>query len=495
MSEQSQEQQRRTGLAFVAPTTDEPVLIRRLSLTPKIPVSRVVLANETASPCEQWTRDYNHLLAEGAPARALLGLPDKGGCRLVVSADIDHGKSWMMPVAAAHLALAAGHQPADRIVGAKALIWTTGAIGLAHAERLDEARIVEDDYHLKSKAMRSRELFAEAQHAGTPVLCLLPSPAGEPSRDAAEAATWLAAILKNQPHHIRMVATLGDLQAALDTFMKRGRIEDLDAPAPGAGRDLAPLATKPAADDPPPAAAPAESALAQTTAPDALNARGEAAAPASRASASANAASRANAAERRPVSVPLALAAAALGVLVVGAGAFVWTRPPSAPVQQAASLTPQPARPPAPAPAPAAGTATPPAAASPVTPAAVQPAAAPAAPPVTGAVARLVLLTAPPGRDCRSLVMDMQPRFEESVQMIEVGQGPIDIDASSVCGLAVAGHEQVTAAFSPAARGLAIASLSSGSRWILNPLATGGERRIPIDLGGAQSGQIILQLR
>ena len=486
MSEQSQEQQRRTGLAFVAPTTDEPVLIRRLSLTAKIPVSRVVLANETASPCEQWTRDYNHLLAEGAPVRALLGLPDKGGCRLVVSADIDHGKSWMMPVAAAHLALAAGHAPADRIVGAKALIWTTGAIGLAHAERLDEARIIEDDYHLKSKAMRSRELFAEAQHAGTPVLCLLPSPADEPSRDAAEAATWLAAILKNQPHHIRMVANLGDLQAALDLFMKRGRIEDLDAPAPGAGRSLAPLAAKPAADEPHPAAASAEAAASDT-----LHPQGKAAAPetASPAPPPAGAASRQDAAERKPVSVQLVLAAAALGVLVVGAGAFVWTRPPSAPAQQAASLTPQPVRPPAPAPP----------AVPPVTPAAVQPGPTPtptpAAPPAAGAVARLVLLTAPPGRDCRSLVMDMQPRFEESVRMIEAGQGPIDIDTSTVCGLSVAGHEQVTAAFSPAARGLAIASLSSGNRWILNPLATGGERRIPIDLGGAQSGQIILQLR
>lgn len=482
MSEQSQEQQSRTGLAFVAPTTDAPVLIRRLSLTPKIPVSRVVLANETASPCEQWTRDYNHLLAEGAPARALLGLPDKGGCRLVVSADIDHGKSWMMPVAAAHLALAAGHAAADRIVGAKALIWTTGAIGLAHAERLDEARIVEDDYHLKSKATRSRELFAEAQHAGTPVLCLLPSPAGEPSRDAAEAATWLAAILKNQPHHIRMVATLGDLQAALGLFMKRGRIEDLDAPPPGSGRGLAPIVAKPETDEQPTAAAPTETAASESPQP-----RAEAAALSSDASSSAGAASTPNTAERRPVSVPLALAAAVLGVLVVGAGAFVWSRPPSAPAQQAASLTPQPARPPAPAPP----------AVPPVTPAAVQPGPTPtpAAAPPAGAVARLVLLTAPAGRDCRSLVMDMQPRFEESVRMIEAGQGPIDIDASTVCGLSVAGHEQVTAAFSPAARGLAIASLSSGNRWILNPLATGGERRIPIDLGGSQSGQIILQLR
>lgn len=488
MSEQSQEQQSRTGLAFVAPTTDAPVLIRRLSLTPKIPVSRVVLANETASPCEQWTRDYNHLLAEGAPARALLGLPDKGGCRLVVSADIDHGKSWMMPVAAAHLALAAGHAAADKIVGAKALIWTTGAIGLAHAERVDEARIVEDDYHLKSKAMRSRELFAEAQHAGTPVLCLLPSPAGEPSRDAAEAATWLAAILKNQPHHIRMVATLGDLQAALDLFMKRGRIEDLDAPPPGSGRGLAPIVAKPETDEQPTAA------QAATAAPDNPPPRAETTAPSSDASSSVGTASTLNTAERRPVSVPLALAAAALGVLVVGAGAFIWTRPPSAPAQQAASLTPQPVRPPAPAPVP--GTAAP-LAAPPVAPAPVQPGPTPtpAAAPAAGAVARLVLLTAPAGRDCRSLVMDMQPRFEESVRMIEAGQGPIDIDASTVCGLSVAGHEQVTAAFSPAARGLAIASLSSGNRWILNPLAAGGERRIPIDLGGAQSGQIILQLR
>lgn len=503
----------RQGLLFVAPTTDEPILIKRLSLTAKIPVSRVVLANETAAPCEQWTKDYNHLLAEGAPARALLGLPEKGGCRLVVSADIDHGKSWMMPVAAAHLALAMDQPPADRIATARALVWTTGVIGLAHADTLDGARIIEDDYHLKSKAERSRQLFADAAHAGTPVICLLPNFGGEPTRDAAEAATWLGAILKAQPHHIRTVSNLAELEWALKAFMKRGRLEDMNAPPPGSSRDMVPVGkeTGPQPREGQPAAEPSSAAAEQPAAAQSASTPQSQAEPKRAAPEPAGPVS----ADRKPAfASPLLLGLGGLALVAAGAAAYVMSgRSPSPPVigaaqpttpqqqpqlQQAQQAPPAPAQPrpqqPAQGPSP-----TPPSTTVATAPAGtvVPPAGAPVQnPPAAGSpVARLVLLTAPAGRNCRSLVMDMQPRFDETVQMLQGGQGPVDIDTGMVCGVAIAGHEQVTARFASPQRDFAIGSLSTANRWILNPSQAAGDRRITIELGGAQTGQITLQLR
>jgi hypothetical protein len=501
MSGRPSQDKSRQGLAVVAPTTDQPILIRRLTLSPKIPASRVVLDNETADQCEHWTKDYNNLLRPDAPARSLLGLPEGGGYRLVVSSDIDHGKSWILPVMAAHAAQAAEIAVVDQMAGARALLWTTGALNLAYAETLAAAGVVDDDYHLKTKIDRSRALFADAAHAGTPIICLLPKSQGDQ-----EAATWLAAILKNQPHHIRIIESLSDVVNVIAAFAVNGRIADLSKPLPGQSRDLVTISsTVDATGDAPepqgnpfgsdgvseqntpvPRAASAVSSAAQAAVGDAVRAHAADIKAADAKAATAPAAAR-NARPGRPTAVIAGLAA---GVLVAaGVGAYVLTDGTLLAGRQGqAGATGSSASTPA--------TTGPVQVATPVVGAA---STRPAVPdPVTGpaqAVVRLVMLRAVAGRSCQATIMDMQPRFEEIEQMLNTGQTPVDIDRQSVCGVSVSGLNQVSAAFVSTPRELTVPSLSAGSRLILNPIATGQSQQLTIQLSGAQTGQITLNLR
>ncbi len=83
----------RSGVSVIVPTTAGAIQILGLRWSQRVAQSRVVLGNETSSPCERWTKDYHSLLTPGDPMRTLLGLPEGGGCRLVVSAEIDLGRS------------------------------------------------------------------------------------------------------------------------------------------------------------------------------------------------------------------------------------------------------------------------------------------------------------------------------------------------------------------------------------------------------------------
>ncbi|MGL5114696.1 MAG: hypothetical protein ACRC7C_05175, partial [Beijerinckiaceae bacterium] len=143
----------RSGIAIVVPTTAGPIQIKGLRWTQRIQGSRVGLANETGDQCERWTKDYNNLLKPGDPMRMLLNLPEQGGYKLVVTGEIDQGKSWIMPVAAAHFANGRGEPPASAISKARLMLFTTGALDFALAETAASARVVEQDYELNAKIM------------------------------------------------------------------------------------------------------------------------------------------------------------------------------------------------------------------------------------------------------------------------------------------------------------------------------------------------------
>jgi hypothetical protein len=535
MSGHSGQSSGRQGVLVVAPTTDEPILLKRLTLSPRIPASRVVLANETADQCEQWTRDYNNLLRADGPARSLLGLPDGGGYRLVVSGDIDHGKSWIMPVMAAHAAQALDLPAVDQLASARALIWTTGALNLALAETMQGAAVVDDDYHLKTKVDRSRALFADAAHARTPVICLLPRSPGD-----VEAATWLSAILKNQPHHVRIVETMADLHAVIRAFARRGDIADLAAPTPGkdmivVGPQQATSGETGQAPSPDAGATPertsrqddkrqddkgqadggqravSEDAVREGASRDHGPRTGERwDGPSSDGARSRRSAIVDQQRARFPLGMTALIGVGALAALGAAAYSFIGARPPAVATPPASPVAQQ-ARPAGQTPGatPTAG----PAQTAPAQTAPTQTAGQPAAQPATQtqalaqaqataqavastqAAARLVLLRPIGGRSCQSVIFDMQPRFEEVEQLLGPGQPPVEIDRTVVCGLSVTGQNMVSARFGAATRELVVPSLSSGNRLILNPTAAGQSQQLMIELSGAQTGQIVLQLR
>lgn len=452
----------KAGVVAIVPTTAGAIEIVGLRWSQKIPSSRVVLGNETADQCERWTREYNSLLRPGDPMRTLLGLQEGGGYRLVVSAEIDHGRSWMMPVSAGHFAAARGEALHNDIARARLLIWSTGAIDFSQPETAADARVVENDYHLLGKIDHSRALFAAAAHAGAPVLCVLPR-----GPDAEKAAAVLAKVLGGQAHHVAIAASLADCIAPLDGFLRSNDFRALpenDRPlavyvAPASRSDKSAAADPAEAVEPPPvplpptpSAPPPPSVAPKTT-------------------------------ERRlPLGALMAAGVAALaigGAYValtgggrLGAAATKQAPPPvpDAPQQQRVASVPQP-------PAPAAL----------ASPRVAPPQIAPTR--LSAPIGKLTLLTAPPGSSCQAQIYLMQPRFAETVVDVPGDQAMLEIDGANLCGLAIVG-----ANFQRGSGSATVASLSSANRIVFAP---NGQPIAPPALGvaGGAIGRVELKLK
>jgi hypothetical protein len=443
---------KRSGLTVVVPTTAGAILIRGLRWTQKIPASRVVLGNETADQCERWTKEYNNLLRPGDPMRTLLGLPEGGGFRLVVTSEIDHGKSWIMPVAAGHFGSALGEALHTDIPKARLLIWTTGALDFSMAENASAAAIVPNDYQLVSKIDHSRELFATAAHAGTPVLCILPA-----GGDAERAATVLGKVLANQAHHIAIAGSLADLTGPLDSFLKG---EDFSAMA-ARRTALVPIPkpepeAKPAAEtvvEPPPVEPPVTQATPPPMGAYAL--------------AGDRPRMPSQGMDSRKIGI---IAAAALTLMGTGTGAYLLMQKP-APTPPALVVTPTspttPGTPPSTLPQ------------STTLPTQAPPAQSTLAP-AGSTVARLTLLAAPAGSSCQAQAYQMQPRFVETIVDLSPDKPVAEIDGNALCGLAVAGSGPVRARFLQSSVTGVVQSLSSATRVIFNPGAT--VDRLPVVL-------------
>jgi hypothetical protein len=476
----------RSGVAVVVPTTAGAIQVLGLRWSQRIPSSRVVLGNETSDQCERWTKDYNSLLRSGDPMRMLLGLPEGGGCRLVVSAEIDHGRSWIVPIAAAHFADARAQAVHADVARARMLIWGTGAIDFSQPETADQARIVENDYHLTSKIDLSREHFAAAAHDGTPVLCLLPA-----GGDAERAAGILKRILGQQPHHVEIVHALADIIRPIDAFLGKGNFNappDMKyAPIP-----YTPPPESPSEDDAPPrAAAPPPRSETPPVQPSPVQpppgappfSRGKTGpAPGAGAGAEMPVSAASMPSPRGGLSMGVLGGIAAVLVAIIGAGGLMW-RNSITPAAVETPLQPQavapPSRPqvvsvPVQPPSPAGSSLAAPPVAAPVPP--VDPATA---------VGRLTVLTPPAGSSCQSQVLEMNPRFVETVVELSGGQPVVEIDSGAICGLAISGSGSVQSRFAQGTVVGIVPSLSSASRIVFNPSSAGGRLPDVAVTGGA----------
>jgi hypothetical protein len=480
---------RRSGVFVVVPTTDQPIILKKLAWSARVPVSRVVLATESSEVCEPWSTQYSNLLRPGEPLRQILGLPDGGSYRLAASGSIDQGKSWMVPTLAAHCALAHGEAVTHKAAEAKLVIWGTGAIDLSVADTAGEARVTQQEYHLTTKIDRCRHLFADAEHGATPVLALVPH--GE---EAERAVAILGKILGGQPHHIVVVSSLADIAAPIDLFLRSGSFEPQavasapDRPAePGSSSmALRPFEPKTAEQSAQPQ--PAQAAAAQpgqtvvqprpaTEEPSIADVLKSPQAPKPRRSVLGDKPAPTSASSRLPV-----IAAAAL-VLVAGAAGAGWylTRGGSAedPYQVPPTLT-QPGT---------SGTTQPSSGQqagsqqSATAPSLGQPTAGVQGGPVAmagSALARLVTLSAPAGSTCEAQIYELRPRYSETA--VDVGDmASVLIDGQDICGLALDPVAPAKAKFQSGTGPAVVASKSTATRVVFNPNAIrGGIAAFPV---------------
>lgn len=463
---------RRSGVFVIVPTTDQPIILKKLAWSARVPVSRVVLATESSEVCEPWSTQYSNLLRPGEPLRQILGLPDGGSYRLAASGAIDQGKSWMVPTVAAHCALAHGEAVTHKVAEARLVIWGTGAIDLSVADTASEARVTQQEYHLTTKLDRCRHLFADAEHAATPVLALVPH-----GDEAERAAAILGKLLGGQPHHVAIVSTLADIAAPIDLFLRTGSFDpQAAAPAPvAAAATMSPsMALKPfePAPEPPrqPQPQPAAPQPGETVVqprphgdePSIADVLKGPQAPRSRRSVLGD-----KPAASSSLSLPL-IAASAL-VLFAGAAGAGWyfLRGSSAegPYQAAPTLTQS-----------GGGGARQPAGTPQNTVSAQGQQIAAQGGPASAAgpaLARLVLLSAPAGSNCEAQLYELRPRYSEA--SLDVGEvGNVAIDAQDLCGLALDPVAPAKVRFQPGSGPAVVASKSTPNRLVFNPNAIRG---------------------
>lgn len=465
---------RRSGVFVVVPTTDQPIILKKLAWSARVPVSRVVLATESSEVCEPWSTQYSNLLRPGEPLRQILGLPDGGSYRLAASGAIDQGKSWMVPTLAAHCALAHGEAVTHKAAEAKLVIWGTGAIDLSVADTASEARVTQQEYHLTTKIDRCRHLFADAEHGATPVLALVPH--GE---EAERAVAILGKILGGQPHHIVVVSSLADIAAPIDLFLRSGAFEPqavASAPerpaAPGSSSmALRPFEPKTAEQQPvQPAPAQPEQTLVQPRPagdePSIADVLKSPQAPRSRRPLPGDKAASTSSSSRLPLIAALGL------VLVAGAAGAGWylTRGTATedPYQAPPTLTQSGSNAPGLAPA---GQQTGSQQTASASPEGQQspPSGAPSVVPGS-TLAKLVLLSAPAGSNCEAQFYEARPRYSEA--SVDIGEAPnVLIDGQDICGMALDPVAPAKVKFQSGTGPAVVASKSTPTRLVFNPTA------------------------
>lgn len=465
---------RRSGIFVVVPTTDQPIILKKLAWSARVPVSRVVLATESSEVCEPWSTQYSNLLRPGEPLRQILGLPDGGSYRLAASGAIDQGKSWMVPTLAAHCALAHGEAVTHKAAEAKLAIWGTGAIDLSVADTAAEARVTQQEYHLTTKIDRCRHLFADAEHGATPVLALVPH--GE---EADRAVAILGKILGGQPHHIVVVSSLADIAAPIDLFLRSGSFEPqaaASAPERPAEPGSSSMALRPF--EPKTAEQPAQPQPEQTLIqprpagdePSIADVLKSPQAPRPRRSVLGDKPASTSSSSRLP------LIAASAVVLLAGAAGAGWylTRggPAEDPYQAPPTLT-QPGT--KEATQPAAGQQSSGQQNATVPSLGQQNAAAQGGPTLAAgsALARLVTLSAPAGSTCEAQIYELRPRYTEAA--VDVGEmSSVAIDGQDICGLALDPVAPAKVKFQSGTGPAVVASKSTPTRVVFNPNAIRG---------------------
>jgi hypothetical protein len=140
----------------VIPTTAGPLIVRRLTARQALPAS-CAFADGDYRPLP-WSSDYAGLVGPEGPLARKMPELGKTAYELRLSGSFDAGRSWEVPVALAHVAVAEGHTLTDDAAIAERIIWATGAVDL-------DLDIIPGDYALVDKLARSKDLFDSAPHA------------------------------------------------------------------------------------------------------------------------------------------------------------------------------------------------------------------------------------------------------------------------------------------------------------------------------------------
>jgi class 3 adenylate cyclase len=107
-------------------------------------------------------------------------------------------------------------------------------------------------------------------------------------------------------------------------------------------------------------------------------------------------------------------------------------------------------------------------------------------------VARLTILSAPPGSSCQAQVMETNPRFVEAFVELATGQPVIELEGGAICGLAISGSGGTQARFAEGTVVQVLPSFSTPGRIVFNPSSSGA--RLPdIAITGAAVERIELR--
>jgi hypothetical protein len=152
-------------VSIIIPTTDGPAQVLRLAPLQSAPRS-VMRTQQDYRPLPV-SAAYQAFTAQGGPLDVAFGMSSLS-FDLRLSARVDTGRSWELPVALAHWFQAEGH-----LVGVdepELLVWATGALDL-------DMGVILQDYHLERKLAASLGLLKAAVEKGCRVLVLLPDAA------------------------------------------------------------------------------------------------------------------------------------------------------------------------------------------------------------------------------------------------------------------------------------------------------------------------------
>ena len=181
-------------VSVIIPTTDGPARVLRLAPLQSAPRS-VMRTQDDYRPLPV-SSAYQAFTEPGGPLDMAFGL--RGAAfDLRLSARIDTGRSWELPVALAHWLQAEGHELVAE--GADLAVWATAALDL-------DMDVIAEDYHLAAKLTGSLPLLQGLARDGARILILLPGDVLVPQ-----------GLPKNAM--IRRVAAVADAAKALEALL------------------------------------------------------------------------------------------------------------------------------------------------------------------------------------------------------------------------------------------------------------------------------------
>ncbi len=156
-------------VSVIIPTTNGPAQLLRLAPLHNAPRS-VMRTQDDYRPLPV-SAAYQAFSTPGGPMDMAFGLK-ASAFDLRLSARVDSGRSWELPVALAHWLQAQGHELCAE--APDLVVWATGALDL-------DMGVIAQEYHLPSKLSHSRDLLNAAAAEGQQVVVFLPGSNAPPA--------------------------------------------------------------------------------------------------------------------------------------------------------------------------------------------------------------------------------------------------------------------------------------------------------------------------